>query len=79
MAKLLINSMDKAFEPELYHDEYQERLCGVIEQKIAGKEIVAAAPEEKTNVIDLMEALKASLEQQKVKPTPKRKRASGAR
>jgi DNA end-binding protein Ku len=79
MAKLLINSMDKAFEPELYHDEYQERLRGVIEQKIAGKEIVAAAPEEKTNVIDLMEALKASLEQQKVKPTPKRKRASGAR
>jgi DNA end-binding protein Ku len=75
MAKMLINSMDKPFEPELYHDEYQVRLRDVIERKIAGKEIVAAAPEEKTNVIDLMEALKASLEQQKTKPKPKRKRA----
>jgi DNA end-binding protein Ku len=72
---MLINSMDKPFEPELYHDEYQVRLRDVIERKIAGKEIVAAAPEEKTNVIDLMEALKASLEQQKTKPKPKRKRA----
>ena len=35
----------------------------MIEQKIAGKEIVAAKQEEQDNVIDLMEALKASIEQ----------------
>lgn len=63
MAKTLINSMSKPFEPELYKDEYQQRLKDIIEQKINGKEIVAAKPDEKTNVIDLMEALKASIEQ----------------
>ena len=36
----------------------------LIEQKIAGKEIVAAKPEGgESNIIDLMEALKASVEQ----------------
>lgn len=64
MAKTLIGSMDRPFEPQLYHDEYQERLRQLIEQKIAGKEIVAAKPESgESNIIDLMEALKASVEQ----------------
>jgi DNA end-binding protein Ku len=63
MAKMLIGSMDKPFEPQAYHDEYQERLRQLIEQKIAGKEIVAAKPEGgETNIIDLMEALKASVD-----------------
>ena len=63
MAKTLINSMNQEFQPELYQDEYQERLKALIEQKIAGKEIVSAKQEEQGNVIDLMEALKASIEQ----------------
>ena len=63
MAKMLINSMIKEFEPSLYKDEYQARLREVIEQKIAGKEIVAAAPDVQVNVIDIMEALKQSLAQ----------------
>ncbi|MGI6727235.1 MAG: Ku protein [Anaerovoracaceae bacterium] len=65
MAKTLISSMDKPFDPSQYKDEYQERLSELIEQKIAGKEIVAANPEEKSNVIDLMEALQKSIEQTK--------------
>lgn len=64
MAKTLISSMARPFEPQLYHDEYQERLRQLIEQKIAGKEIVAAKSEGgESNIIDLMEALKASVEQ----------------
>lgn len=55
--------MNQEFQPELYKDEYQERLKALIEQKIAGKEIVSAKQEEQGNVIDLMEALKASIEQ----------------
>ena len=64
MAKTLIESMVKPFDPSLYQDEYQERLRDLIEQKIAGREIVASKPEETNNVIDLMDALKKSLEQQ---------------
>lgn len=63
MAKTLINSMVKDFEPNLYKDEYQVRLREIIEQKIAGKDIVAPSPEIKVTAIDIMEALKQSLEQ----------------
>ncbi|WP_312369521.1 non-homologous end joining protein Ku, partial [Lachnoclostridium sp.] len=70
MAKLLINSMDTPFDPSKYKDEYQERLRGLIETKISGKEVVAAEPESAGKVIDLMEALKASVEKaQKDKET----------
>ncbi len=74
MAKMLITSMDKAFDPAAYHDEYQQRLREVIQQKIQGKEIVTPKQERVGNVIDLMEALKASVEQQTgKKPAPRTK------
>ena len=62
MAKTLIASMDKPFDPAEYHDEYQIRLRELISQKIAGKETVTPASEPQSNVIDLMEALKKSVE-----------------
>ncbi|NLL46766.1 MAG: Ku protein [Clostridiales bacterium] len=65
MAKMLINSMDTPFDPSQYRDEYQEKLRALIETKISGKEIVAAEPESGGKVIDLMEALKASVEKAK--------------
>ena len=80
MAKTLIGSMDKPFEPEQYKDEYQARLRQLIETKIAGKEVVASTPEKENNVIDLMEALKASIEQNKEPPkkTPRARKTKGA-
>lgn len=74
MATTLINSMDKPFQPEDYKDEYQARLRELIEQKIAGKEVVAAEKQESTNVINLMDALQASIEKNGIKPK-KRTRA----
>lgn len=75
MAQTLISSMDKPFTPAAYHDEYQSRLREIIEAKIAGKEIVTPPEERPGNVIDLMEALKASIEQaQGEKPKTPRKR-----
>jgi len=65
MAKVLINSMDTPFDPEKYKDEYQEKLRELIDTKIAGREVVAAESEGKGKVIDLMEALKASIEKAK--------------
>lgn len=62
MAKMLINSMDTPFDPSKYKDEYQVRLRELIETKISGKEIVAAESEGPGRVIDLMEALRASVE-----------------
>jgi len=65
MAKILINSMDTPFDPAKYKDEYQEKLRGLIETKIAGREVVAAEHDGAGKVIDLMEALKASIEKAK--------------
>ena len=76
MAKTLINSMDTPFDLSKYKDEYQIKLRELIETKIAGKEIVASKSETPSNIINLMDALKASVEQNKAKDTtaPKRKR-----
>ncbi len=65
MAKTLISSMDTPFDPSKYKDEYQERLRELIEIKISGKEIVASETDSAAKVIDLMEALKASVEKAK--------------
>ena len=81
MARTLISSMDTPFDPAAYQDEYQAKLRRLIEDKIAGKEVVASATEDKGNVIDLMDALKASIEQAKPgpeKPKRTRKTAKGA-
>lgn len=70
MAKILINSMDTPFTPAQYKDEYQVKLRELIETKISGKEIVAAEPEGVGKVIDLMEALKASVEKAQREKAP---------
>ncbi len=64
MAKALILSMDKPYEPELYHDEYQLRLKELIDAKIDGEEVFVT-DEKAPRVINLMDALKASVEKRK--------------
>ena len=61
--------MDTPFHPAAYQDEYQVKLKELIKKKINGQEIVAAQPEgQQGNVIDLTDALKASIEQTKTMP-----------
>lgn len=62
MAGQLLDSLDGEFKPELYHDEYQERLRDFIESKINGNEVAVQPAEQPQGVMDLMEALKKSLE-----------------
>ena len=62
------------FHPENYHDEVSDRIRTVIQQKVEGQEITALEPEQpRAQVIDLMEALKASL------AAPQRKPATAAK
>ncbi len=63
LAKQLVDqSASETFDPTGYKDEARDRIWELIEGKVQGEEIVAA-PEEapKAQIIDLMEALKASL------------------
>jgi len=64
LALRLIDELSSTeFKPEQYHDDYREKVLSVIESKVEGKEITSAAPQaQHTQVIDLMEALKQSLE-----------------
>lgn len=51
------------FKPEQYEDEYRGRVMSVVESKVEGKEVTAIGPQvQRTQVIDLMDALKQSLE-----------------
>jgi DNA end-binding protein Ku len=64
MARSLVESMSGDFEPELYTDNYREALQSVIEAKIEGREVVEAEEPQPTagNVVDLMSALRASVD-----------------
>ena len=63
LAERLIDELSNdEFKPEQYQDEYRDRVLDVVNSKVEGKEITAAAPQaQRTQVIDLMDALKQSL------------------
>ncbi len=71
MARQLVQQLSGSFEPEQFKDDYRAALEEVVKQKIEGEEItIAAEPEaEPTKVVDLMEALKASVAEAKKKKT----------
>jgi DNA end-binding protein Ku len=61
LADQLVKSLSAPFKPELYKDEFQQRLNELIEAKLKGKTVSAAPQQGKARVIDMMEALKKSL------------------
>ena len=93
LARQVIATFDGDLNLKDYKDEYKEGLRKIIDAKIAGEEIVAPDVQEPARVVDLMEALKRSLDsvsQEKKKPAkaelekaaaakPTKTAASGAR
>lgn len=65
LAKELIDSMTKPFDPLEYKDEYKLKLEKAIELKIKGKNIVSSKEQKQIPVKDLMEALQMSLKKNK--------------
>jgi DNA end-binding protein Ku len=62
LARLLIEqSSAEEFRPENYRDTVRERVLEAIQRKVEGQEITAEAAPAETKIIDLMDALKASL------------------
>jgi DNA end-binding protein Ku len=72
MARTLVDSMTKKFSQIEMKDNYFDALKDIIDAKIAGKEIVSIQ-EEEPKVVDIMTALKASIDQAKKKPMEKAK------
>jgi DNA end-binding protein Ku len=73
LAKTLIEAtMAEELNLNEYRDLYNERLTKLIEMKVAGQEVVQAPADEGPAVINLMDALKASVEQSKGKAPAKK-------
>jgi DNA end-binding protein Ku len=88
LARQVISTFESDLNLKDYKDEYKEGLRQIIEAKVAGEEIVAPEVEEPPKVVDLMEALRRSLnavstEKKKTAraaiAAPKAKTANGAR
>jgi DNA end-binding protein Ku len=71
LAKQVIATFDAELDLKEYKDEYREGLRKIIDAKIAGEEVIAPEVAEPPRVVDLMEALRRSLDsvsQEKKKP-----------
>jgi DNA end-binding protein Ku len=86
LARQVIGNFETGGDLTQYKDEYQEQLRKMIDAKVEGKEIVGPAEEETPKVVNLMEALRQSLERvsagkkriAKIADEPARKIASKA-
>ncbi|MEM6644438.1 MAG: Ku protein [Bacteroidota bacterium] len=72
LANMLIKSMTKRFKKIELEDKYNEALRTMIDSKIQGNEIISFV-EEEPEVVDIMTALKASIEQAKQDKKPMKK------
>jgi len=62
MATMLVDNLTKPFEPAAFADETRQRIEELAHRKLEGEEIVAPTGPEPATVVDLLEALKASVE-----------------
>jgi len=79
LARQVIASLAAEFEPEQLVSEYRRNLHELLEAKLSGEEIVVSEPEEEpAPTVDLMEALRASIDASKKKPAPAAAAKAGA-
>jgi DNA end-binding protein Ku len=82
MAKSLVENLSEPFDPEKYDDTYRKELLGLMRAKAKGKKLPEPQEDEGGEVIDLMQALRESVEKTKRsarKRTPARKTSAGSK
>lgn len=64
MARQLVQQLSDEFKPEEFEDDYRKAIEALVEKKVEGQEITVAPPpsEEPAKVVDLMDALRASVD-----------------
>ena len=70
MAKQIIASKQMEFHPEAFEDRYEEALLTLVKSKIAGGQPVITKAPERGNVVNLMDALRRSIEEERRPPAP---------
>src|SRR5262249_23464029 len=81
IAKMLVSNLNAKWDPSKYTDEYRDNLMRIIDGKMKGKKVELEVPEERhdSNVINLMERLRASLGQTAKGPTRGKPRRSATK
>lgn len=68
LAKTLISSMVKPFSEINFEDHYRDAVLDIVQKKVSGNELISIeTKEESAPVVDIMEALKRSIEEAKLK------------
>jgi DNA end-binding protein Ku len=62
MAEMIIDNLTSDFDPDAFHDQTREAIEAAARAKLEGEEVVSPTMPEPTKVLDLLEALKASVE-----------------
>ena len=75
MAKSLIENLSGSFKPEKYDDEFRKELLKLLRAKAKGKELPEPKQEEEAEVVDLMAALRESVERSKKQQNGKKRTA----
>jgi DNA end-binding protein Ku len=70
MAKQIIASKEMEFDPEAFEDRYEVALMELVKSKIAGGTPVISKAPERGNVVNLMDALRRSIEEERRPPAP---------
>ena len=78
MAKSLVENLSDSFKPDKYDDTYRKELMDLIRKKAKGQKLPEPQQEEEGEVVDLMAALRESVEQTKKQRKPTKKRARKA-
>ena len=81
MAEQLVESLSAKFDPDQYKDEYRDKVLAMLQAKAEGEEVVEPpdAGDNEPKIIDLMEALRRSLESGSARGERRHPRAEAAR
>lgn len=78
MAEHIIAKKTMAFDPDMFEDRYEKAVMELIKAKISGREPVISKAPEQGKVINLMDALRASLEAERRPAAPSQPKAAAA-
>jgi DNA end-binding protein Ku len=78
MASMIIQQKQIEFDPDAFEDRYETAIMELVKSKIAGGQPVISKAPERGNVVNLMDALKRSIEQERRPPAPSLAKAAPA-
>jgi DNA end-binding protein Ku len=78
MAGMIIGQKQAHFEPQKFEDRYEDALMELVKSKIAGGQPIITKAPERGNVVNLMDALRRSIEEERRPPAPSLGKAAAA-